>query len=323
VEQRGYGLAVPLHVVHSAGGAPVVGTSLEYLEQRGLELARGRTPALLAEVLAGAQVADEFALSVGDAVRSDLNNLYNLAGSYPVLLEVVGILQPSGTSDDEVFFCDVKTAWVLDGSLHGHDEVTRDNALNLDSAADSVAAGQPQRRVPTGAPEGSGSRTEPDNLEASPAMFVFSELTSANRSSFHFHGDPGVLPVTSVLVFPRDPRAFDQLLGDFVLDEDYQAVEPATVIRTILGIVLRVRDGLVAWFGLVAFSTVCFFVLVLSLSLRLRAAELALMKRIGCSRSTVTTVVGVEVAIILGASVLSAAVLTRVGLIFVRAVTGG
>lgn len=297
VDERGYGLAVPLHVMHSAGGAPVVGTSLEYFEQRGLSLAEGRKPALLAEVVAGAAVAGEFALSIGDTVRSDLSNLYNLAGSYPVLLEVVGILQPRGTPDDEVFFCDVKTAWVLDGFLHGHDEVTAANALNPDVVD--------------------------ENLEASPAMFMFSELNSSNRASFHFHGDASILPVTSVLVFPRDQRALDQLLGDFVLDEVFQAVEPESVIRTILGIVLRVRDGLTAYFGLVAFSTICFFVLVLSLSLRLRADELALMKRIGCSRSTIGAVVGVEVALILAASLLSAGVLTWLGLTFVRAGMGG
>ena len=36
VTEAEYGLALPLHVGHSAGGAPLVGTSLDYFEVRGL-----------------------------------------------------------------------------------------------------------------------------------------------------------------------------------------------------------------------------------------------------------------------------------------------
>jgi putative ABC transport system permease protein len=305
VLERDYGLAIPLHVVHSAGGAPVVGTSLEYFEQRGLRLADGRKPALLAEAVAGAGVVRDFDLSVGDTVRSDLSNLYNLAGPYPILLQVVGTLEPTGTSDDEAFFVDVKTTWLLDGYLHGHEEVTAETALNT-QGEQTEQAEQP-----------------PSNLEASPAVFMFAEIDTSNRDSFHLHGGAEGMPVSSILVFPKDVRAYDQLLGDFVLDDVYQAVEPSTVITTILGIVLRLRDGLTAYFGLVAFSTACFFVLVLSLSLRLRAAEIRLMKRIGCSRSTIASVVGVEVAIILAASAASTGALTWAGLTFVRAGLGG
>ena len=273
VQDAGYGTAVPLYVAHSAGGAPIVGTTLTYLEQRGLTVAQGRPPAVLGEVVAGAQLARDFNLSAGDTVRSDLSNLYNIAGAYPILLKVTGVLSATGTPDDAAFFADVKTTWVLDGTLHGHDSVTRDQSLNPDAE-------------------------EGENLEATAAIFMFQEITEANRGSFHLHGDIGELPVSSVLVFPPDARAHDQLLGDYAMHDELQAVRPVQVVRTILGIVLRVEEGLALYFSAIAASTVAFFVLVLSLSLRLRRDELELMQRIGSSRPMIALMVGVEVVLV-------------------------
>jgi putative ABC transport system permease protein len=278
LSQRGYGLAIPLYVAHSAARSPIVGTGLEYFEARGLHAAAGRLPALLGEVVAGADVARRLRLQVGDTVRSDLRNLYNLAGGYPLLLDVVGILAPSGGPDDEAFFADVKTTWALDGLLHGHAQVTREQTLD------------PQ--APTG-----------ENMEATAALFLFQEIDDTNRASFHLHGEPGDAPLTSILVLPRDRKAHDLLLGDYALEEKLQAVEPVDVVRTVLGIVLRAREGLNAFFAIVALATAAFFVLVISLSLRLRAREIALMRRIGSSRGAVATIVGAEIVLVVAAAV--------------------
>jgi len=285
VEAKGYGEAIPVYVTHTAGGAPVVGTTLDYLDYRGLSVTAGRPPAVLGEVIAGASAARDFNLSPGDTVRSDLTNLYNIAGAYPILLKVTGVLAPNGTPDDSAFFADVKTTWVLDGTLHGHDAVTRDQSLNPNAE-------------------------EGENLEATAAIFMFQEITEANRGSFHLHGDTSGLPVSSVLVFPPTPRAHDQLLGDYALHDRLQAVRPVEVVRTILGIVLRVRDGLSLYFAAIAASTTAFFILVLSLSLRLRSSELQLMQRIGSSRPMVALMVGVEVLIVVALSVAVAAAAT-------------
>ncbi|HEX2465746.1 MAG TPA: FtsX-like permease family protein [Thermoanaerobaculia bacterium] len=285
VRRAGYGLCVPLYVAHSAGRAPIVGTGLEYFEARGLEPSSGRLPALLGEVVAGAEVADRMRLSVGDAVRSDLQNLYNISGGYPLLLDVVGILAPSGGPDDEAFFADVKTAWALDGLFHGHSEVTREQAIDPQAAAD-------------------------ENVEATTALFLFQEIDDTNRDSFHMHGDPGAAPLTSILVLPRDRKAHDLLLGDYALEQSVQAVQPIDVVRTVLGIVLRAREGLNAFFVIVALSTSAFFVLVISLSLRLRAREIALMRRIGSSRGAVATIVGAEIALVVAVAVALSGALT-------------
>ncbi len=286
VAAMGYGTAVPLYVAYTAAGAPLVGTSLSYFEVRGLELREGRMPAVLGEAVAGARVAADFDLSPGDKLRTDLTNLYNLAGSYPLVLRITGVLAPSDTPDDDALFTDVKTTWVLDGSIHGHAEVTRADALNPDAE-------------------------QGENLEATAAVFIVSEIDESNLDSFHLHGEAGEAPLSSVLVFPRDARARDQLLGDYALEERYQAVIPERVVGTILGIVLRVRDGLELYFGLVAGSTAAFFGLVIVLSLRLRRAELRLMRRLGCSRSTVAANVLAEILLLVVSALALTALLSK------------
>lgn len=298
VEAAGYGIAVPLHVAHTAGRAPVVGTSLDYFTQRGLSVHDGRLHAVLGEAVAGAEAARVFGLEPGDTVRSDQTNLYNIAGAYPLVLQITGVLAPTGSPDDAAFFTDVKTAWVLDGTLHGHDEVTRAQAYNSDAA-------------------------EGEALEASAAIFMIQEITDANRASFHLHGDTAGLPVSAVLVFPDSARSHDQLLGDYAMHDELQAVRPITVVRTILGIVLRVKEGLTVFFVAVALSTTAFFVLVLSLSLRLRADELSLMQRIGSSRPMVALMVGVEVTLVVVAALVFAALGTAVGLALLDSALSG
>ncbi len=278
-----YGSAVPLHVASTVSGSPLVATDLDYLRLRGLSVAMGRTPALLGEVVAGAAVAEAFQLSPGDTVRSDLTNLYNLAGAYPALLTVTGTLAPSGTPDDAAFFADIKTGWLLEGRLHGHAAVTAETALD---------------------PEAEG------NLEATAALLLFSELTADNRAQFHYHGDIETLPISAVLVFPESVRRHDQLLGDYALRDDLQAVQPAAVIHRILGVILRLRAALSLYMAVVALSTATFLGLVVSLSLRLRRDELVLMERIGCSRGTIPAMIAAELLLVLLGAVLLAGVLT-------------
>lgn len=288
------GLVVPLHTGFTAGGAPLVGTSLAYLDRRGLEVADGRRPAILGEVVVGAAVAREAHLRPGDRLRSDQKNLYDLSGSYPLLLTVVGVLEPTGGPDDEAIFADIKTVWVLEGLLHGHEAVT----------------------------EGTAQGATDDNLEASLALFVFAEITPETLASFHLHGDADDWPLTAVLVWPTDRRAHDQLLGDLAVDDLHQAVRPVEVVRTILGIVLRIQALLGAWVVLVGASTAALTGLVVSLVMRLRSPEIRLMRRLGAGRGTLAAVLGAEAVLLLVAALGLAALLTAGALAGVRAWLG-
>jgi putative ABC transport system permease protein len=238
-------------------------------------------------------VAAERRLVVGATVQSDLRNLYNLAGSYPVLLEVVGILASAGTPDDDVLFADLATSWALDGRVHGHGEVSASDLANPASASIDPA--------------------EAENLEATAALFLFHRIDASNRDQFHLHGDRDQAPVTSLLLFPLDQRARDLALGEYALDPRLQAVRPVAVVRTVLGLVLRAARVLDAYFVVVAGSTAALIALVVTLSLRLRRRELDLMRRIGASRGAAVVVIGLEIGMILLTAVLLSALLAWAG----------
>ena len=263
---------LPLYISHSASQTPIVGTNIDYFEARDLELEAGRLFVGLGEVVMGASAAADFNIQVGDSIRSDLQNLYNLAGAYPMTLTVVGVLEPSGTSDDSIVLADLRTVWALDGLLHGHEEVTAVNALNTDDAE--------------------------ENLEATAAIFMFSELSDKNRDSYHLHGIIGEMPLSSIAVFPTGQEDHDILLGHFALSESMQAVRPIEVVDNILSIVLKVQQGMYVYFGILLLSTVFFYLLVVHLSLQLRRGELVLIRRIGGSKQTIRNLIGAEIALV-------------------------
>ena len=151
---------------------------------------------------------------------------------------------------------------------------------------------------------------EGDALEASPAMFLFQEITPETLPSFHLHGDDDDWPLSAILVFPSNTRSHDQLLGDYALSETLRAVRPVEVVRTILGIVLRLQELMSAYIGLVAASTTGFVVLILLISRRLRADELTLLRRIGASRATVSGLLATELLLVgVSAAVTAAAMI--------------
>ena len=286
------GMVLPLYIAHSASQTPIVGSNIDYFETRNLQLNNGRYYIGLGEVVVGAQAAAEFNLDLGDSVRSDLQNLYNIAGSYPMSLKVVGVLEPSGTSDDAVMFTDLKTVWALDGLLHGHDNVTAETALN-------------------------GESTD-ENLEATAAIFMFSELTDSNREEFHLHGSESEMPISSVALFPYNQLEKDKLLGRMALSEDLQAVQPIEVVDDILSIVLKLQQGLYVYYGMLLISTIFFYILVVHLSLQLRQGELILIRRIGGSKQTIRNLILAEIVLVTLASILMTIVFSWVFMLLIN-----
>ena len=176
-------LAIPLHVGHTIQRAPLVGTEAGYLEHRALTLAQGRPYALLGEVIAGSAVAERFDLQVGDTVRNDINRATNLAGAYPHQLRVVGVLDETGMPDDDALFTSLPTVWMLDGHLHGHEDVTAENAIDDSKDGDE----------------------DDEVLEATAAIFMIQEISDETRAAFHFHGEQDDLHVSG-LVVPADQQ---------------------------------------------------------------------------------------------------------------------
>jgi putative ABC transport system permease protein len=287
-------LPIPLYVRFKARGNPIVGTTLDYFEFRGLTIARGRQLAVLGDCVLGAGVAEGLALKPGDSLVSSPESLFDLAGIYPLKMKVAGILEKSHTSDDRAVFVDLKTAWVIQGLGHGHQDVTRlkDPSLVL-------------------------KRTD-SNVAATAKLFHYTEITEKNMASFHFHGNLAAYPISAVIAVAADTKSGTILRGRYLSKEvTQQIVRPQEVIDRLLQNVFRIKNVLDAVIAVVALATVLAVILVFALSLRLRQREIQTIFKIGCSRMTVAKLIAAEIIII----VFSSAVLCSIMMIGVRSVS--
>ena len=268
--------AIPLHVRFRARGHPVVGTQLEYLEFRGLQVAAGRPMAVLGECLVGASAARSLGLAPGDTITTSPETVFDLAGTYPLRMRVTGVLAPSHTPDDEAIFVDVKTAWVIEGLGHGHQDVASPGA------ASAVL------------------KREEDRVTANASLVEYNEITPENLASFHFHGDLAEHPVSAVLAVPRNEKSRVLLLGRYTApDEAVQIVEPAAVMDDLLATVFTVRRYVLAAIGLVSAATLVVAGLVFLLSVRLRRREIETLHKLGAARSHVALMLAAEVVAVL------------------------
>jgi putative ABC transport system permease protein len=277
----------PLATSHTAGGVPIVGTTLEYLDYRGLRPVAGRLPAILGEVALGAEAASQLGLKPGDTILTDRTTLFDISKNLPMRLHVTGVFGKTGTPDDRAVFCDLKTDWIIAGLGHGHDDVAKVDAKNILKK------------------ESDGADT---NLVATAAVRSFVEVTPANVGSFHFHGDD--LPVSAIVVIPASDKTATMLSGWGAKALKVQFLESRSVVDELLSIVIRVERFFNLGLAVVAGACLLVLGLVFALSLRLREAESDTLFRIGASRHTVVSLLAVELALIVAAGLLAALVLS-------------
>ncbi len=272
--------AIPIHARFTAQrDYPIVGTSVDYFDFRELKLQSGSLFAMLGECVVGANVASDLGLSPGDQLLSDRENVINIAGLYPLKMNVVGVLQPNRTADDQAVFVDLKTAWIIQGLGHGH----QDLATETD--------------------EGKILSRDDNRIVASAAVLPYTEITDSNLDSFHFHGDTQDFPITAIIVLGNDLKSETLLEGKYDVEETgFQFVRPPEVVRELMQTVFRVKLFFDANAMLVAVATVMLLVLVLTLSLRLRQREMQTMFKIGCTRSTIGWLQFWEIAMIFAAA---------------------
>lgn len=281
LEDSGLAMPIPLYVRFNARRFPIVGTTLDYFDFRGLTMAQGRQLALLGEAVIGAEVADRLGIAAGDSLLSSPETVFDLAGVYPLKMPVVGVLKRSYTSDDLAVFVDVKTAWVVQGLVHGHEDLAR-------SEDASVVI----------------ERTD-TNVVASAKLVEYTEITDENIDSFHFHGEPEQYPLSAVVVVPNDDKSGTILRGRYQESEGlHQLVVPGTVVDGLLANIFRIKNVLDAVIFVVAIATVLALTLVFALSIRLRQREIGTVFRIGGSRLTIARLLIAEIGIIVAASAL-------------------
>jgi putative ABC transport system permease protein len=287
ISETGLAEAIPLYVRFRSRDHPIVGTSIEYFGFRGLRFAAGRSMAVLGECVVGSKAAANMQIGVGDTVISSPESVFDLAGVYPLKMNVVGVLDPTFSADDEAIFVDLKTAWVIEGLVHGHQDL----------ASPEAASGVLNR--------------DEDLITANASVVQYNEITPDNIDSFHFHGDMSVYPLSAVVAVPVDQKSGTILMGRFEgAEEQSQIVRPVTVMNDLLSTILTIQGFVVAAILIVALATLATAALVFMLSLRLRRREIDTMVKIGGARGRIGAILVSEIVAVLSIGVLLAAGLT-------------
>jgi putative ABC transport system permease protein len=269
-------LAIPLYVRFHSREYPIVGTTLDYFDFRETRVTSGRFMAVLGECVLGAKVAETLGIGPGGTVTSSPESVFDLAGVYPLRMRVAGVLAPSHTPDDLAVFVDLKTAWVIQGLGHGHQD------LSAPEAAPAVLS------------------REGNVVVGNASVVQYNEITEENADSFHFHGDLSTYPITAVIAVPRSEKSGTILMGRYQGDDDpCQIVRPITVMNDLLDTILTIQSFVVAAMVVVGVATLATAALVFLLSLRLRRREIETMVKIGGSRLSVASVLVSEVVVVL------------------------
>lgn len=290
IRDTGLAQAIPVHVRFHSQEAPIVGTELEYFSLRGAKLASGRWFGRLGDCVVGAHLATNRGIKPGDSVFSSPEQVFDLAGVYPLKMRVTGVMAESGTADDDAIFVDMKTAWLIEGKAHGHDDLTQSPAA------------------------GTILKNEGSNVVGNAAVRIYNEVTDANFSSFHFHGDPDTFDVSAVIVLPRNAKSEAILAGRYLdANQPLQLIRPKDELETLLATLFRVEKLAVLALALIGLTALVVAVIVFALSFRLRQREFATLAEIGVARTTLALVKASEVALVglAGASIAA----TLVGLV--------
>jgi putative ABC transport system permease protein len=271
VWDSGLGTPIPVHSAFSSGGFRIVGTTLDYFDFRGLTLEDGRGLSILGDAVIGSDVAEALGKGVGDALVSAPENLFDLDGVYPLEMPIVGVLAPTNSPDDQAIFVDIKTAWVIQGIGHGHEDVV--------TAADVA--------------EGTAAL-------ANASVVQYQRISEDNIDSFHFHGSQDDFPASAVIVVPNDTRSSTILKGRYLDNElPTQMIEPAGVIQGLVDRIFRIKSLLDVVTAIIAVAAVAAVGLAVFLSYRLRAREMSTAVKLGAQKGMVLRLLSAEILALL------------------------
>lgn len=274
LNKTGFGYSIPMVSLFKAREFPIIGTNLDYFDFRDLSIREGRNLRYVGECVVGQRVADRLDLKAGDSLISSPENFLDLAGVYPLQMEVVGILETANSPDDLAIFTDLKTNWIIMGFGHGHQDLQNAYDPTLVLVRDSV------------------------NVTASAKLFIYNKIDGKDMGSFHFHGDIYNYPLTSIIFIPDNHKAATLLRGRFETGEmTDQIVVPSVVVENLLQNIFRFKKIFNTVFILVGVATLFILGLIVILTLRLRKDELFTMFTIGSSRNKTFEIIGFELLV--------------------------
>lgn len=282
VSESMLGQSIPLFRKFSADGFPIIGTNLDYFSFRQLEYNSGRPFIYLGEVVLGSSVAEKLNLTAGDSLFSSTDNLFDLAGSYPLKMLVSGVLEKAHTPDDHAVFADIKTTWIIAGLGHGHKDIERLNDP-------SVILNQDKK-----------------SISANAKLLHYNEITEKNRMSFHFHGDMSNYPLSSIIFIPDNKKSEALIKGRFIEgSHQQQIIKPSNVVEVLLSRIFQMKSMINGATLLTTLATLLALILVFSLSAQLRKQEFEVLFKLGCGSRFILQLILSEISLVILASTIT------------------
>lgn len=249
---------VPMFINYRAQGFSICGTSPEYFKVRSLEASQGLFFSKLGQCTIGSNVASALSLKVGDSLVSDPENILNPAGSMPLKMTITGILQASGSPDDNAVFCSLKTAWTIHGLGHAHPESTE--------------------KPDYGAP--------------------FLEITAESLKTFHFHGTQSEFPLTALLLIPESDKNRAMLLAQAATSKEIAIIKPKEGLTGLINMIFHLDSLFFFALCLTIFVIATLFTFTLYLSIKLRINEKLMFDRLGVESQYFARLVSLEWSIV-------------------------
>ena len=270
LEQTERAETAPLLIEATTAGVPVVGANGAYFGMRGLTLSAGAPIDGLGDAVVGAEAAERLGVGPSDQLTTDVGELFSLAGTLPVRLNVVGRLARTGTADDMAVFVSLETAWLIAGLGHAH---TNPSATHDSEGATPVAGTVAEGMI---------------------------EVTDQTADGFHFHGSRENFPLTAVLARANSGQDRLWLVGEYLArDDGVQLAEADRIVSGLLIRALRVKQILDLIVIVSVISTVGLCAALVWLTVRLRWSEFRTMARLGLSRARIAMIAGAELGMLL------------------------
>ncbi len=277
--------AIPLDARFHAQQTPIIGTEIEYFSFRHLRLAQGKMITRLGDCVIGARVAAQRGLAPGGALFSSQEQVFDMAGVYPLKMRITGVLAANGSADDDAIFVDLKTTWLIEGLAHGHDDVS--------TQPDAVL------------------KATPDNLVANASVRMFSEVTDANINSFHFHGDDSAHQLSAIIVRPKDAKSEALLAGRYQKSSlPVQLIRPIQEYDLLMSTLFQLEKLAYSILAVTLLAAATVSALVFTLSFRIRRREFSTLADIGISPRDLILTKAFEAALVGALSLFFAALIT-------------
>lgn len=257
-------LAVPFSMADSYNGASVIGTTTDYLKKDGelLKLKDGKMFDDLGsmQVVVGSNVASRNGLEIGEQIRT--SHSANSLEAHEAPLTVVGILEKTNSTFDNVVFTQYRTLW----EVHDHE--------NED--AHSHPAGE------------EALHTESDDHEDGDEGIGGGEHTGDEGNNEHAHERT----VCAVLLKTKNPGAAMQIISEYngkvILDEDgeahtLQAITPMGAVREVLNDADDTKYIVFVLCAVILVMNIMIISIITLLNMYHSAKEITLMRLIGIS----------------------------------------